>query len=246
MYTAIVVPAVIAFHWLDAECQAVPTLFFDCVLDTFFIVDIIYSFFVGVTYQGQYYDDYKWVVRHYVSGGFLFDVATSIPVSYIELIANAACSQAEGAPSQQLRFVRALKPLRWFKLARVMKLNKGGAVLAVIFDHFMLSPKVQRKFMVLFSIVGSIHLGACASFLVKVVFSTPAEVDLFLVQHSKDQDNPIDLSTVDGKLEAYALCTYFIMTVFTTIGFGDVTPANSSERAIAVFLMLWVSRRQTL
>ena len=185
MYTAVVVPAVIAFHWLDAECQAVPTLFFDCLLDTFFIVDIMYSFFVGVTYQEEYYDDYKWVARHYVGRGFLFDVATSIPVSYIELIANAACSHvdqsagldAEGAPSQQLRFVRALKPLRLFKLARMMKLNKGGAVVAVIFHHFMLSSKVQRKFMVLFSIVGSIHIGACASFLVKVLFSTPAEVD---------------------------------------------------------------------
>lgn len=38
LYTAIVVPAVISFHWTDEECVAVPTLAFDCVLDTFFLV----------------------------------------------------------------------------------------------------------------------------------------------------------------------------------------------------------------
>jgi len=31
----------------------VPTLLFDCLLDTFFLLDIIYSFCVGVVFQGQ-------------------------------------------------------------------------------------------------------------------------------------------------------------------------------------------------
>ena len=52
---------VIAFHWLDSACQSVPTLYFDCVLDTFFLFDIIFSFNLGVIYQGQYYDDKKCV-----------------------------------------------------------------------------------------------------------------------------------------------------------------------------------------
>ena len=120
MYTATVVPAVIAFHWMDGECEEVPTLYFDCVLDTFFLLDILYAFCVGVTYQGHYYDDVRWVAQHYLLGGLLFDLATSIPVSYIELVANAACAAAQidhgvaggSVPSQELRFVRALKPLR--------------------------------------------------------------------------------------------------------------------------------------
>ena len=51
IYTALVVPAEIAFHWLDKECVAVPTLLFDCVLDTFFLMDICYSFCVGIIRQ---------------------------------------------------------------------------------------------------------------------------------------------------------------------------------------------------
>ena len=29
LYTAIVTPAVISFHWLDGECASSPTLYFD-------------------------------------------------------------------------------------------------------------------------------------------------------------------------------------------------------------------------
>ena len=39
------------------------------------------------------------------------------------------CVGANGA-STELRLVRALKPLRWFKLARVLKLKKSADVLA--------------------------------------------------------------------------------------------------------------------
>ena len=48
----------------------------------------------------------------------------------------------------------ALDEGRWFKLARVMKLNKFGAVLAFCFDFFMVSPKQQRKFAVGLGVLG--------------------------------------------------------------------------------------------
>jgi len=197
---------------------------------------------VGVNFQGVYYDDWVFVAKNYLSGSFAFDVSTSIPVSYIELMANAACSQLEGgaAPSQELRFVRALKPLRWFKLARVMKLNKSGDVLAIISDYLMLSPKRQRSITVLLSIFGAIHLGACGAFLIKVLFAADeTEVTSFLISQSPDANNPIDLGTAEGKVEAYILCAYFIMTVFSTVGFGDISGSNTGERAMLIFLMLW-------
>ena len=53
LYTAVVVPPVIAFHWLDSACDEVPTLYFDCILDTFFILDIIKSFVTGIHAPGK-------------------------------------------------------------------------------------------------------------------------------------------------------------------------------------------------
>lgn len=38
------------------------------------------------------------------------------------------------------------------------------------------------------------------------------------------------LQTLAGKLHAYCLCTYFVTTVFSTVGFGDMSATNSIER----------------
>jgi hypothetical protein len=112
---------VIAFHWLDGECDSSPTLYFDCVLDAFFLCDILFSFSLGVNDGETYVDDWLWVATTYlkvrsrresrplwpwlhvhsnakmcVQGGFLFDLCTSIPVAFVELaiIQSPACLSA--------------------------------------------------------------------------------------------------------------------------------------------------------
>ena len=125
LYTAIVTPAIIAFHWLDDECDVVPSLNIDIAMDTFFLCDILVSFFLGIVYQGQYMDDWRWVAKKYLTGSFLFDLLTSIPVSFIEFSIARACAATThqehfitNISPTQLRLIRAAKPLRWFKLAR--------------------------------------------------------------------------------------------------------------------------------
>ena len=179
LYTAIVTPAVIAFHWLDDACQSVPTLYFDCTLDAFFLLDILLSFNLGVIYQGQYYDDRRWVAWNYLKGSFFFDVFTSIPVSFVELSVKFSCEAAavsgQGANADsaidptQLRFIRAMKPLRWFKLARIIKLNSSGNQLAFALDYIGMEPRDQRLAQLAARIIGLIHLGACAVWLIKVI-----------------------------------------------------------------------------
>lgn len=56
----------IAFHWLDGECDSSPTLYFDCVLDAFFLCDILFSFCLGVNDGEAYVDDWRWVATTYL------------------------------------------------------------------------------------------------------------------------------------------------------------------------------------
>ena len=96
-YIAVVTPPMIALYWLDDPCQSPPTIVFDTALDVFFILDICMNFFMAVIQAGTYLDDFRTVSRSYLKGYFLFDVVTSIPVSFFELIATAQCGAAAAA-----------------------------------------------------------------------------------------------------------------------------------------------------
>lgn len=242
-YTALVTPAVIAFHWLDEECDRVPTLEFDAVLDSFFLLDVCYNFCVGLIINSEYKDDPAFIASSYIRGSLCFDIVTSIPVSFLELHVAHQCAQSgsgggvSGLDPTQLRFIRFMKPLRWFKLARIIKLNKAGTVLEFLFDYFSIAPGYTRMLSLSVSIFGSLHLSACAAWLTKVISSPREQVDDFL-EGFRTPDLEIDIATVHGKLTTYTISMYFVTTVFSTVGFGDIGPANSSERICCMFLML--------
>ena len=52
-------------------------------------------------------------------GFSLFDVLTSVPVSFVEHYVAQLCAESAGADAPlaagEMRFVRVIKPLRWFK-----------------------------------------------------------------------------------------------------------------------------------
>ena len=107
-YTAVVTPAVLSFHWLDGPCDQVPTLLVDCAMDVYFLCDIAVCFCLGVFVRGSshdlgtYHDDWAWVAVNYLSTGFLFDVCTSAPVSFVELSIRRQCAARAGVDAAHI------------------------------------------------------------------------------------------------------------------------------------------------
>ena len=126
VYTAIATPFIVAFYWHLDSCNVLPTLTFDMFSDTFFIAEILLNFCVGVHHSGVYIDDWKQVAKTYAKGMLLFDLITSIPVSFLEYFNAQSCDDGGGGNGGdgKLRFVRIIKPLRLFKLLRVIKAMK--------------------------------------------------------------------------------------------------------------------------
>jgi hypothetical protein len=56
----------IAFHWLEPDCSPLPTLYFDIVLDLFFLVDIIVTFNTGQITSGEYIDARYRISKDYI------------------------------------------------------------------------------------------------------------------------------------------------------------------------------------
>ena len=68
---------------------------------------------------------------------------------------------------------------------------------------------VTRRLLLTFGVV---HLSACFFWIVKENTNSPEEIELFLA----------DLNTGTSVPEKYVLACYFIVTVCTTVGFGDI------------------------
>ena len=62
LYTALVTPVVLCFHWNAAACWVNPFLRFDIILDSFFLLEIAYNCCLGAYINGAYVDEFKPVV----------------------------------------------------------------------------------------------------------------------------------------------------------------------------------------
>jgi hypothetical protein len=135
-----------------------------------------------------------------------------------------------------MRFVRVIKPARLFKIARIVKLAKGGAVITIMMDRMGVSPKSGKSFRTIGALLLSLHMISCVWWLWKVLSVAEGdpglqEVSTFLEsQPWGASGNPPDLTTHRGKIEAYIISFYVVTMTMTTVGYGDISADNSSER----------------
>ena len=76
--------------------------------------------------------------------------------------------------------IRVIKPLRWFKLARIVKLAKVGVITNLVEDTFSISPRTSKTIKVLLTLTMVLHLLTCIWWLWKVLGMQEEEVLAFL------------------------------------------------------------------
>lgn len=173
------------------------------------------------------------VTQHYCA--LRFDVVTCVPVSIIENFAIRVNCGPDGnfvddAPLD-LGWLKIFKPLRVAKLARLIKTVPGIFRLIEALEKFMRVPVfLSRLFRLLFAISFTVHTVACLFWLVKEAFAaSPEDIAAFQEQAGLNPDA--------GLLDKYMLAAYYITTVFTTVGFGDISAENTPERIFTIGAM---------
>jgi hypothetical protein len=231
VYTGIVTAPLVAFYWTDDTCSISPTLFLDVFIDSFFLVDIFITFKVGIFVGGEYIDNAKAVAQHYVSGALTFDILTSFPVSYFELLGKIACDNGDQpADTGALRLVRALKPFRLIKMARLAKVGRVGPIVAKACDWYNITPITTKLFSLMVMLLFAIHLVSCCWWLWKVTGAGKDELNDFLQSQAWGQHEFSGLETHKGKMEAYVISVYLTTMTLTTVGYGDIGADNTWER----------------
>jgi len=232
LYTTTATPFIIAFYSeQEGYCQHSSTIQLDMLVDIFFMVEIFIQFFTGRVFGGRYLDGYASVAKNYATNGLAVDVMSACPMSWMEyyLVPNVPCDLRTEAEKQNA-FIRYLRLIRLLRLLRLLKVLKIFNVLRKLF-HFR--PNVIRLYKLVFAVCIIGHLSSCAWWFVKIQEGS-AVMDKFKLVHNIDRYGSLGSPLGSN----YILALYFQMATLCTVGYGDISADEDSERILMTFIML--------
>ncbi|KAF8042779.1 hypothetical protein BT93_A1185 [Corymbia citriodora subsp. variegata] len=184
----------------------------DNVINGFFAIDIVLTFFVAYLDKASYLlvDDRKKIAWRYTTSWFALDVISTIPSELAQKISPP-----------HLRSYGLFNMLRLWRLRRVSalfsRLEKDRS-----YNYFWV-----RCAKLICVTVFAVHLAACFYYLIAARNHDPA--DTWIGESILQQ----------GLWIRYVTSLYWSITTLTTVGYGDLHPVNVKEMLFDIFYMLF-------
>ncbi|KAG2244826.1 hypothetical protein Bca52824_093345 [Brassica carinata] len=194
---------------------AIPTI--DLVVDFFFAVDIVLTFFVAYLDTSTYLivDDHKLIARRYLkSVAFVMDVLSTLPIQFIykAITGNIGRGQA----------FSFLNLLRLWRLRRVAELFKRLEK-DTLFNYFKTCVTIFW-----------VHTAGCILFW--IAYHYPRPVDTWIGSQNVDFA-AASHSAATKRTALYSM--YWSIVTLTTVGYGDLHAVNTREKTFNMFYMLF-------
>ncbi|KAL3633454.1 hypothetical protein CASFOL_022216 [Castilleja foliolosa] len=186
----------------------------DNVVNGFFAIDIILTFFVAYLDKTSYIivDDHKLIALRYAKTWLAFDVISTIPYELADKI----------LPSN-IESYGYLSLLRLWRLRRVsamfQRLEKDTS-----YDYFWI-----RMLKLLFVVLFEVHCAGCFFYLIADKYPDPTKTWIGSVNDNFRQMRLFD---------RYVISLYWSVVTFTTTGYGDLHPVNSVEMVFDIIYLL--------
>ncbi|KAL0407802.1 UNVERIFIED_CONTAM: Potassium channel AKT1 [Sesamum radiatum] len=210
-YTAWVSPFEFGFNMGRSTILSI----LDNVVNGFFAIDIILTFFVAYLDKATYLfvDNPKLIALRYAKTWLIFDVISTIPSELARMI----------LPSN-VESYGYLSMLRLWRLRRVsamfQRLEKDKN-----YSYFMV-----RMAKVTCAVLFEIHCAGCLFYLLADRYPDPKNTWIGALD-----ENFHDLSLWDR----YVISIYWSIVTATTTGYGDIHPVNTGEMVFDIFYMLF-------
>ncbi|GBG31530.1 Potassium voltage-gated channel protein eag [Hondaea fermentalgiana] len=228
-YATLMVPVRISFDIGTSKTS--PALWIDLFVDVLFAIDMYIQTRTAIKKPGNL-DEYEFrravILRRYLRTWFIVDLVAAVPFDLVFVFGKD--TKAEEA---NLLFTKLLKALRFMRVAKLIKVSKLRQLVSGMEDRlgiFDINPGIRRlaETAVLTFVVS--HLTACLWYFVS---STAREAN----EGSWIESYQDDYGTQDnGSL--YLTSLYWSVSTLTSVGFGDIKPANNAERFVAT-LACW-------
>ena len=118
------------------------------------------------------------------------------------------------------------KLIKLLRLVRIMKFTKKQSIIKKATKALNLNSSFERFFLMMFGTILMCHILTCL-FVFFASFGED-EPETFLNEDFKEM-------TVDVR---YLTSMYFIMSTFSTVGYGDISASNHVEQLFCIFAMV--------
>jgi hypothetical protein len=201
---------------------------FELFLDALFAVDVALTFFTAFFNDDSVLvKDHKRIAVRYFQSLFVFDA-----ISLLGILSST---------SRPLRYLRVLKLLRLLRLTRTL------LSLETLYVWLDLHPSTIRIASLLSNVCYLAHLLACIWYFASVhgpkpelvSADSPARfIDQSLFSYSGfDSDSLTSIADAHNG-SGYLATLYFVVVAIFGIGYGDLVAQSSTEKVIAIFVML--------
>jgi len=223
-----------------AEASSAGWKEFDLLVTIIFWVDLVANFFFSFDdEQGDEVVDLRAVSTHYLQSYFAVNFIACIPEELIEVVISGTTGSGEVSSSLN-QGVRTVRLQRISRLARLMRLTRLGKLKAQRTSHWYRWMQRQKGVRVL-NLAGGltwvVHVLACGWYLCASLHDDPSKS--WVARRVVDVDpsgNSVALIEA-GPLDQWLTSMYFILTVFTTVGFGDMYAVTMGEIVYVCFTM---------
>lgn len=200
------------------------------IVDAIFVLDVFLSFFFSYEdpHSGFEVVEHKKIVYHYLTGWFIPDLISCVPFIFDVVVLFHPSLE------QTTNLIYLLKIVRIFKILHAFKYTKWfwrKGVVGNIVKHSNIRPLTWRITKILVTFVCVLNILACIWFYIGASLDD-GSIYSWLNRFLKDGE---DNYTVSYK---YLASIYFVLTTFSTVGYGDITAYTTPELLFACILLL--------